>query len=150
MATPLRMRQTANSQAAKANPVPTELIMNSSAATFMVGIRPKRSAIFPAYQAPTAQPSRAMATSHAHEVAADMELVSDRVDGAVDYGAVEAEEEAADGGGNGQAAHVASELAVGEDRLRLSQLHPRCHFAPRRRTGRNAAAPVSSAETRTC
>ena len=63
MATPLSTRQRANSHAEKANPVPTELTRNRIADIFMVGMRPYRSATLPAYQAPTAQPSRATATT---------------------------------------------------------------------------------------
>src|SRR3954454_20048869 len=60
---PPTTRQNARSQTEKARPAPRELAKNSTAPISITRVRPIRSAQRPAYQAPTAQPSSATATT---------------------------------------------------------------------------------------
>ena len=95
MPMPAMMRHSTRSQTPNAMPDRIEETKNRTAPRNITRVRPQRSASLPPSQAPKAQPSRAMATT-SPVTAVDLELALDRVDGAVDDRAVEAEEEATD------------------------------------------------------
>lgn len=69
MARPPISRHALSSQSENASPDPIELATKRIAASTMTGLRPNASASWPANQAPTAQPSRVMAT--VNPIAAD-------------------------------------------------------------------------------
>ena len=110
MAKPPMTRQKARSHSAKGSAEPTALMVNSIAAICMQRMRPIRSAIRPAVAAPIAQPIRAMAMTWAERAGADVVTAADRLDGAVDHGAVVAEQEAAHRGRRGDEDDMAEVL----------------------------------------
>jgi hypothetical protein len=63
MPRPPTSRQNARSHTENASPAPIELAKNRTAPMSMTRVRPHRSAQRPAYQAPAAQPSSAIATT---------------------------------------------------------------------------------------
>ena len=79
-------------------PAPSAESRNSTAEMISTARRPQRSARRPAKNAPNAQPSSIEATSKPVPGGTRMEGLLEPVDSAVDDAAVEAEQEAADGG----------------------------------------------------
>ena len=109
---PPTTRQTMRSQTPKARPEPTALTVNRTAAATMTFGRPKRSAAEPANHAPTTQPSSAHDTAKPVSPALRSNVGAERVDGAVDDGGVEAEQEPADGGDDRDEDGVAGVVAA--------------------------------------